>query len=325
MKPFAKFLSIAAPSLVVGGLLFQSPVGHADDKSRGVSVTVKQKDNTSSYTWSGSVAGLDGIRSLVRGRLQAARQAIAAADMPPPVRAKVLARFDKVNAIVDRRLSKIDFKNLDQLEAQMEGLGEEIEAVMEGLEEELEELTKADPRLRGQLKQLGKFQMKLSGHDDGDDDDDDDSGWSMPVPPVPPVPPVAAVPPVPPVAAVPPVPPVPPVPSYGGYDPSNLGSFDDSAFGSVDLKLRPDQRAGLKAARIQSEVQVKAATKALNRLSEQLNTALRNPNAQPAEVTGLVDAISTQEATIRKAQILSWIRARALLDPRQRKLLEDSH
>ncbi len=50
MKPFAKFLSLAAPSMVIGGLLFQSPLGHADDKNRGTTVVVKNKhkDKTTS-------------------------------------------------------------------------------------------------------------------------------------------------------------------------------------------------------------------------------------------------------------------------------------
>lgn len=332
MKRIATFLSIAAPSLVVGALLFQSPIGHADDKTKVIVVDkAKNKDKNKHTAVSGGLAvgdgfaisgNLEGIRALVRGRLQAARAAIASSQMPPQVRAKVLARFDRVNGIVDRRLAKIDFKNLDQLEEQMEGLGEEVEAAMEGLEEELEALAKSDPQLRSQLKKLGNLNLTFGGHDDDDDDDgDDEDGWGVwatpPTPPMPPMPPVAPVAPVAPVTPVTPVTPRPP----GGFSVDvDYGDFDN--FGGSELKLRDDQRAKLKAVRRESETQVKAATKALERLSAQLNAALANPRSQPAQVTALVDAIATQEASIRKAQILSWMRARDLLDPNQRSLIE---
>jgi hypothetical protein len=321
MKPIAKFLSLAAPSLVLGGLLFQSPAGHADDKQRGAAVVkAKQKDHDLHISVDGVnvnfSGGLDGIRALVRGRLSTARQAIASADMPPQVRAKVLARFDRVNSIVDRRLSRIDFRNLEQLEAQMEGLGEEIEGAMEGLEEEMEALAKNDPNLRRQLKQLGALDLQLGGRHD-DDDDDDGGRWGFALPPIPPTPPV---PPVAPVAPMPPMPPVAPLPPYG-YD-ADGSSYDAGDFDSDALQLRPDQRSNLRAVRQQSDAQIKTAKKSLERLSNELNAALRNPNAQPQEVNGLVDAISANEATIRKARINAWIRARNLLDARQRGVME---
>lgn len=317
MKPIAKFLSLAAPSLVLGGLLFQSPAGHADDKQRGTPVVKhKQKDHDLHVSVDGVdvnlSGGLDGIRALVRGRLSTARQAIASADMPPQVRDKVLARFDRVNSIVDRRISKIDFGNLDQLEAQMEGLGEEIEGAMEGLEEEMEALAKNDPKLRRQLKQLGALDLQLGGRHD-----DDDGPWGFAVPPIPPTPPV---PPVAPVAPLPPLPPAAPLPPYG-YD-ADGSSYDSGDFDSDALQLRPDQRSNLRAVRQQSDAQIKTAKKSLERLSNELNATLRNPNAQPQEVNGLVDAISANEATIRKARINAWIRARNLLDARQRGVME---
>ncbi len=326
MNPFLKFFSVAAPSLVIGGLLLQSPAGHADDRHGPPAGKVKHKDVNVNVTVDGhnvafSGAGLDGIRSLVRGRLSAARQAIAAANMPPPLRAKVLARFDKVNSIVDRRLAKIDFRNLDQLEAQMEGLGEEIEEAMDGLEDEIEALAKNDPNLKRQLKQLGDldFDMSFGGRGRDHDDDDDDKAWRWATPPAPPAPPSG------PAAPMPPMPPVAPAPPAGyGYDYDVQGSagYDDSAFDGAALQLRPDQRNNLRAVRQQADAQIKVAKKTLDKLSDQLSTALRNPNAQPAEVNGLVDAISANEATIRKARINSWLRARNLLDARQRGVLE---
>jgi hypothetical protein len=99
------------------------------------------------------------------------------------------------------------------------------------------------------------------------------------------------------------------------------GDFD---FDASKLRLRPDQRAALKALRAGSDAQIKPAKQALDALSSQLTRTLRDPNASAAQVSQLVDQISRQEATIRKARLGAWLRARALLDSNQRSVLENN-
>ena len=324
MNPVFKVLSIALPSVVAGGLLFQSPVGYADDKNKDKrddnSLVIKSK-NGNSVTINGNLGlgNLDGIRALVRSRLQGARAAILSSNMPPQVRDKALARFDKVNAIVDRKLAKIDFRDLEQLGEQMEDLGEEIEGAMEGLEEEMEALAKSDPTLKRQLKALGK---QFDFHMDFDDDGDDDSwGYSMPAPPMPPMPPMPPVAPMAPMAPLPPRPPLPPAPP-AGWSSVDVSGYDDDSFDGSDLKLRGDQRNRLREVRQQADEQIRNAKKQLDRLSEQLNAALKNDRTQTSEAIRLVEAISAQEVIIRKARVTAWLNARDLLDARQRDVLE---
>ncbi len=325
MNPFFKVLSIALPSVIAGGLLFQSALGHADEKGEHKhkhkhkhddGLVIKSK-NGDSVTINGHVglSALDGIRAMVRGRLAGARTAILHSNMPPQLRDRALARFDKVNAIVNRKLTKIDLSDLDQLGEQMEELGEEIEEAMEGIEDELEELAKSDPTLRRQLKQLGG---DLKFEDNDGDGDDDSWGLSMPVPPVPPVPPVAPVAPVPP---VPPLPPLPPGP-IAGWSSTDVPGYNSRSFDGSDLKLRPDQRTSLRAVRQQSDATISVAKKELDKLSAQLDSALRNKNTAPNQALRLVDAISAQEAIIRKARVSAWLQSRALLDDDQRATLE---
>lgn len=335
MKPFAKFLSLALPSMVLGGLLFQSPVGHADDKSRGPNVVVKNKnkdkdkdkhqDDDARVFFSGNS---NAIRGLVRSRLAAARHALLAANLPPQVRDKALARFDKVNALVDRRLAKIDFKNLDQLEEQMEGFGEEIEEVMEGLEEEMEALAKSGVLDAHLKQQLGGLNLNLKLGDDDDDEDEDDDSWGTPMPRPTPRPyamPAPPTPPTPPTYAAPPAPPAPPSPPspLSGYD--SLDVSADLDFDASQLQLRPDQRAALKSLRSSSDSQIKPAKQALDALSKQLNTTLSDLNAAPQAVSQLVDQISRQEATIRKIRLNAWLKTRQILDGRQRRVLENGN
>jgi Heavy-metal resistance len=337
MNPLFKLLAFAAPAVAVGGLLLYSPSGQADERSHG-SGTVLRDGKSKTYTWSstgGNSAGegisVTGIRDLVRDRLRAARQAVS--SLPAPVRDKVLARFDRVNAIVDRRLSRIDFNNLDTLDDQLEGLDDEIEAAMEGLSDEIEALTEHFG-LSQKLKQLGDLRLHLhTGGSNGsggttcqgsssrvtcDTDAGDDDDWNISTMPIPPTPPAPPVPPAPP---APPSPPDPP--SYSDGD-DDIVDVDDGDLEDLDLQLRPDQRSSLRAARQEADARVRPAREALDKLSSQLTATLRNVNVSPAQVSSLVDQISAQEATIRKARIVAWVKSRAVLDARQRTVLEDS-
>ena len=115
----------------------------------------------------------------------------------------------------------------------------------------------------------------------------------------------------------PPAPPAPPVTSVPSFDVLDADA-DDEAVAVTDLQLRADQRASLRAVRAETDAKIRPARAQLDKLSEQLEAALRNPSASPDQVNALVDRISAQEAAIRKARIGAWMKSRALLDPQQR-------
>lgn len=110
-----------------------------------------------------------GVREMVKAQLVAARASISNNQhIPPGVRNKILARIDKIGAAVDKRLANLKLTDLDQLDDEMEKMGEELEEALEGLDEDLDKL--------GNIKlDLGKgIKIDLDKlHFDHDDDDFD--------------------------------------------------------------------------------------------------------------------------------------------------------
>ena len=90
-----------------------------------------------------------------------------------------------------------------------------------------------------------------------------------------------------------------------------------------DLSLKPDQRAQIAKLRADSDKQVATAKKALDAASENLTKLLEN-GAGEADVSKAIDAVTSQEAAIRKARILAWVNARKILDDAQRKKVENA-
>lgn len=90
-----------------------------------------------------------------------------------------------------------------------------------------------------------------------------------------------------------------------------------------DLELKPGQRAAIAKLRADSDKQVEAAKKALDAASDNLKKLLEN-GAGEGDVSRAIDAVSQQEAAIRKARILAWVHARTVLDDGQRKKVEDA-
>ena len=68
----------------------------------------------------------------------------------------------------------------------------------------------------------------------------------------------------------------------------------------------------------------KVARKQLDVLSNKLRDKLGDPSASDDEVSRLVDQVSAQEAVIRKARLVAWVRARRVLDPQQQTKIQDA-
>ena len=229
---------------------------------------------------------IDGLHDMVLGQLDAARDAIKNnPQIPKEARDKVVARLDKVRATVDKRLKNLNITDIDQLEKEMEAMGEEIEEAMEGLDKEMEKLGKDLGKNWG--KNWGKnFNINI----DLDDDDDDDD--------------------------------------LGSIDTPDVDADDDDMKDAIkdlrDLALDKAQKEQINKLRADSDTKVAAAKKQLDELSAKLQTALGNAATSDADIGRMVDQISAQEAAIRKARIVAWAQARRLLSDAQRKRVEDA-
>lgn len=233
-----------------------------------------------SVTINNGVVKVTGVQELVKAQLGAARVAITSNPrIPADVRAKILARIDKVGAAVDKRLANIKLTDLDKLDEEMEKMGEELEEALEGLDEDLDKL--GDHIGKDIKVDLGKLHF---GHDDDDDID-------IPSPP---------------------------------DDDADDDDMREAISDLKDLALTSQQRDQITKLRADSDKQVAAAKKQIAELSGKLHTALGQPGVTDADITRLVDQISGQEATMRKARIVAWAQARRMLDAAQRKKIEDA-
>lgn len=259
----------------------------------------------------GNKVHIEGLEEFVRQHLEAAREAIRNnPNIPPEAREKALARLDRAHAIVERRLRNLNTTDVDALGDEMEKMGDDIEKAMEGLDEEMEKL--GEKLGKDFAKQLGKDLAKglkpairidrdrdrdhdraERDADDGKDDEDDRDGDHDSV-----------------VLVTP----------DSDTDADTHGAVRDLP----DLTLRPAQREQIARLRSTYEQQIDVAHKQLDDASRRLEVALADPRTSDADISRYVDQVSTYEAAIRKARLLTWVNARRLLDEAQRKKIEDA-
>jgi hypothetical protein len=225
---------------------------------------------------------VDGVQDLVEEQLEGAFDSIDLDNVPGPVRAKLKERLGKLRGTIGARLKHLDAKDMDQLGKELDKMGEDIGKEMEGLGSDMDKWGK------GFSKQFDKnWSKKLSkririGHVDDDDDDD--------------------------MAGVP-----------------DIDDDDDLATAASDLgdmKLAQPQKDQLAKLRVDSDKQVVTAKQALDAASKTLHDQLEGGKASDADIAKSIDAVTQQEAAIRKARILTWVHARGLLDADQRKKVE---
>ncbi|HSK02546.1 MAG TPA: hypothetical protein VK932_14940, partial [Kofleriaceae bacterium] len=266
---------------------------------------------------------IEGIEAFARHHLESLRAVIRHdPNISPDVRDRVLARLDTVRSIIDRRLRSLDMTDLDRLGVEMEKMGAELEKAMEGLDEELEKL--GDRLGKDLAAKLGRDLAAKLGRDlarglrpsiriDGDDDrgrrrdrdrrrdrrgrddddrdddrDDDDHAGAVVIPDV-------------------------------DVD------IDVDARGDLpDLTLKPAQREQIVKLRTSYEQEIAVARKQLDDASKRLEVALADTRTSDLEIAKYVDQVSSHEAAIRKARLLTWVNARRVLDEAQRKKIEDA-
>jgi hypothetical protein len=340
------FLTIVLPSMLAGGLLFGSAPGHADAGRTVLGFWSGASDlggtTVAQATGSGATKApplppapptppaarapavppvaptppvppaphskhginisihdgkimIDGVQEIIDSQLDTALTALKnAKGMPPDMREKLEKRLGKLRDKLGKRLGKLDANDLDQLGEQLGEVGEEIGQEMESFGHDMDKW--------GQDfgKQFGKdFAKKfqhgtmhghmmhddIRGHMMNDDDDND-----LPEPP----------------------------------DVDDDDELESALSDLGDLSLKPDQRDQIKKIRADSDAKIAQAKKELDKLSENLKGQLARPDATDADVSKAVDAVSQQEAVIRKARILAWMSARRVLEAAQRTKIENA-
>lgn len=232
---------------------------------------------------------IDGVSDLVDSAIHDAQEAIKTSGVPTDVRDKLQKRLDKVKDTVKNRLSHLDASNLDQLGDELNKMGDEIGKQMDEFGKEMEKYGQQVGK--DSMKKFGKDWSSHGAHfkwDSKDDDDDDDADLpSMP-------------------------------------DVDDADELDDAVKSLGDLSLKPPQREQIQKLRADSDRQVAAAKKQLDQASDTLKKQLDNSTTSDADIARSIDAVTQQEAAIRKARILAWHNARRVLDDAQRKKVEDA-
>jgi hypothetical protein len=290
-----RMLIVMMMFLLVGGVVFaQQPPRPPKPPAPPISISIR-----------GNKIHVEGIDRLVSSHLQAVRQLLRDnPNIPQDVRDRLVARMDRVKAIVDKHLKNLDSSDIDKLGDQLEKMGDELEKAMAGLDADLAKL--GDKIAKDVAKKLGKdgFKDKLKLK----------FGPTAPPPPPPPA--------------------APPNPDHDDTDPDSdadadgndpwSGAGDDavSIDGLKDFALKPKQKDAIAKIRTDSDVQVASIKQQLEAASKRLETALADTKVTDADVARHVDQISKLEAEIRKARLLAWVQARRVLDADQVKKLE---
>ncbi len=255
----------------------------------------------------GNKIHIEGLDQLVSGHLKNVRDWLNNnPNLPKDVRDKIVQRMDRVNSIVDKHVKQLDTQDLNKLDDQLEKMGDELEKAMQGLDADLAKLgDKLGKDLAKDItKSLGKdFKFKFGPnvqHDDDDNDksdddndksDDNDSDTDDDDLP------------------------------NASIDPSK-----DDMQASVDMlknfALKPGQKDAIMKLRVETDAAVETQRKALDEASKQLELALQDVNLSDRDLSRYVDQVTVHEAAIRKARLLSWVKARRELDPDQVQQLE---
>jgi hypothetical protein len=187
---------------------------------------------------------------------------------------------------VKKKLAKIDANNLDEIGDQLGELGDEIGSEMDDFGNDMDAWGE---QLGKDIQKKVDKQLRHSGVQvqvDTDDSDDND----IPSPP----------------------------------DVDDDDDLDDAVRDIGDLKLDPDKRAAISQLRADTDKTVATAKHQLDAASDHLKKLLEDPKASETAVANAIDAVSQQEAAIRKARIVAWVKARNLLTYGQRKKIEDA-
>jgi hypothetical protein len=315
----SKLLSVIVPSMLAGGLLFGSVVGYAGSGSGAPPVPPTPPTSPTApmaptpptpptpgmapmppmppmppmvnglppginVTIHDGKIQIDGTDKFVDQQIDNALKSVQNPSVPPQVRVKVEEHLKKLREKLKKKLAKIDVKDLGDLGDELGEIGDEIGSEMDDFGSDMDAW--GDKFGKDIQKQVQQQLAQHGIHANASDDDDDDN--DIPTP-----------------------------------DVDDDDDMADAVRDLGDLSLKPDQRTKIQNLKTDTDNKVATAQKALDAASDNLKKLLEN-GAGEAEVSRAIDAVSVQEAAIRKARILAWLNARNILDAGQRKKVEDA-
>jgi hypothetical protein len=231
---------------------------------------------------------VDGVGSYIDQSIDRALRSLDNPSVPARVREKLRERLEKLRGKLRGQLNHLDARDVEQLGEEMGRIGEQIGSEMERFGDDMDRWGRDFGKQMSHdvTRDMARWGQRTGhgGVDNGDVDDDDTSGTDV-------------------------------------VDDDDV---DDAARGLGTLSLRRGQREQIAQLRAASEQQVAAAKQALATAEGQLHELLDNPAASDADIARAIDAVSQQEAAIRKARILAWHSARRVLDDGQRRQVEDA-
>ncbi|HLL21879.1 MAG TPA: hypothetical protein VK427_07100, partial [Kofleriaceae bacterium] len=112
------------------------------------------------------------------------------------------------------------------------------------------------------------------------------------------------------------------LPMAPDLDDADDGDMRDALNDLKGMAIKPQQKQQIAEIRANADKTVAAARGRLDELSHKLEAALADPRTSTGDIERYIEQISQQEAQIRKARIVSWVKARNVLDESQRKRVE---
>ena len=297
----SKLLTTILPSLLVGGLLFGSALTDAQPSPPTPPTAPKPPKPPKVPQAHGQIhIDLGDLDDVIDEQIQNALESIGDNEaIPQHVREELKQRLEKVRIKAKKRISKINVKDLNDLQVELGGLGEELGQEMEQFGKEMEKWGKdyekkfekqgkklekqIEKQVEQQLRDQRKLKLKFKQHDPWATGDED-------------------------------------LPDRPQVD--DEGDVDDAMEDLGDLKLDVQTRSKLKAIRDQSDSRVAAAKRELDNAEQRLRDALENDKTSKTEIERAIDEVTRLEGTIRKARIGAWVEARQMLSASERKRVE---
>jgi hypothetical protein len=197
-----------------------------------------------------------------------------------------------VRAKMKKRFAKINPSDLDGLKVELGQMGEELGQEMEQFGKEMEKWSKdfekkMEKQVEAQMKQHKKLVLKSKDMWKGPviaDLDDED------------------------------------IP--GAVDIDDEEDVTDKMQDMDTITLDDKTKRELKALREQSQRDVDKAKGELDDASKRLQTLIENDSASEKDISDAIDRVTKLEGAIRKARIMSWVKARGKLDASTRRKIE---
>ena len=295
----SKLFTTILPSLLIGGLLFGTTLTGAQPAPPTpptAPVPPKPPKPPKAPKVKGQIhIDLGDLDDMVDEQIQNALESIGDDEhLPPHVREALRQRLEKVRAKMKKRFAKINPTDLDGLKVELGQMGDELGREMEDFGKEMEKWSKdfeknIEKKVEAQVKQHKKLVLKgkdidmWKGPVIADLDDED-----MP----------------------------------GAIDIDDDEDVTDKMHDMDSITLDDNTKRELKALRDESQRKVDDAKRELEQASTRLQSLIEKDGASEKDISDAIDRVTRAEGAIRKARIMSWVKARGKLDASTRRKIE---